>query len=271
MDAPFDDVPFYGLVGYGRVGRALAAYLETRQIPFRLFRRSSPIIQNSQSKLISEIVTSLSGDSKPKVLLLALSDPSLMSFVEELKETCSHRSVVCPELIHFSGSVQIEGVNGFHPLYSFTDRALSVEEFESIPFNVDPNTRDAFRKLLPSFRNPVCEMSHRKGALYHALCVSLGNLPQYVQNSSLKLMKEDFELPPEALLPFLRSLLRNLEEAASQPSNNPPQELISGPIARKDSKTIARHLEVLAQTSPLLHDLYQNVARQEGVNSGETR
>lgn len=148
----------------------------------------------------------------------------------------------------------MDGTHGFHPLYSFTHRDLSQAEFESIPFNVDPMQEKTFRDLLPELKNPVFEMSLARGALYHALCVSLGNLPQYIQNTSLQFMKQDFGLPPEALIPFLKSLLRNLEE------NSP--ELVSGPIARKDQITIEKHLTALSEKSPLLHEVYQTLARR---------
>lgn len=240
----------YALVGFGRVGRALAAYLESRKIPFRLFGRSSPIDRNQ----LLEIKTHC------KAILLAVSDPSIPALVEQIRTFDSEIP-----LVHFSGSVQAPGAFGFHPLYSFSERVLGQEEFESIPFNVDPQTESAFRAIFPDFKNPVFEMARPKDALYHALCVSLGNLPQYIQNTSLKQLQENFQLPAESLLPFLKALLKNLEESLSPANSQKNNEIISGPIARKDTHTLKRHLEVLENASPMLHQVYKDIAKQEGL------
>lgn len=249
---PLYGPPLYGIVGLGRVGRAFATHFHRLQISFVIFQRQSP--DETIDMFVSKILSSWVRDPAPSKLLLTLSDPALKPFVEELQRQCRLKRISCPRLLHFSGSVQIEGTYGFHPLYSFTHRDLSQSEFESIPFNVDPLQGKAFRELLPELKNPVFEMSQSKNALYHALCVSLGNLPQYIQNTSLQFIKKDFGLPTEALLPFLKSLLRNLEENSS--------ELVSGPIARKDQFTIDKHLSALSEKSPLLYEVYQALARR---------
>ena len=227
--------PFFALVGQGRVGRALAAYLSARQLPYRVITRSS---------LISQITP----DQAPfSAALLAVSDSSIAEVAREFREIAGFKV----PLVHFSGSVQVEGVHGFHPLFSFTTRELEPTEFEKIPFLLDPGEANLFREIFADFKNPFFELSHKRDARYHALCVLLGNLPLVIQDTCARHLEGEFGVPRDACAPFLASLLKNFETAMA--SN--PKSLVAGPIARRDQSMTQLHLDAL-RGDAFLNDLY---------------
>jgi 2-dehydropantoate 2-reductase len=229
--------PFFALVGQGRVGRALAAYLSAQQLPHRVFTRDSHL---------SEIISS---KTQVRAVLLAVSDPAIAELGKLLRESGL-------PLIHFSGSVRLEGGYGFHPLYSFTERRLSPDEFARIPFLCDPGHASVFREIFPELGNPVFELKTPRDARYHALCVLLGNLPLLIQDRVARALQTDYAVPREACLPYLQSLLANFTSASEMPTVS-----VAGPIARRDVQTTAGHLKSVA-FDPFLNDLYSLLLKE---------
>ncbi len=223
--------PFFALVGQGRVGRALAAYLSAQQLPHRVFARDS---------FLSEI---LSSKTHVRAVLLAVSDSALAGVGKMLQ------SSELP-IVHFSGSVRLEGGYGFHPLYSFTERSVGPEEFAHVPFLCDPGHARVFREIFPELGNPVYELKTPRDARYHALCVLLGNLPLLIQDRAARSLHSDYAVPREACLPFLQSLLANFASARQMQSVP-----VAGPIARRDALTTAAHLNAVG-SDPFLQALY---------------
>jgi hypothetical protein len=228
---PFEK-PFFALVGQGRVGRALAAYLSAQQLPHRVFARDT---------YLSEI---LSSKADLRAVLLAVSDPALPELCKSLRETGL-------PLIHFSGSARLEEAYGFHPLYSFTDRVVSPGEFANIPFLCDPGHARVFHEIFPELLNPVFELKTARDARYHALCVLLGNLPLLIQDRAARTLETDYSVPREACLPYLRSLLTNFANASQTQGVS-----VAGPIARRDVETTRAHLASVTN-DPLLGALYK--------------
>ncbi len=227
----------FALVGQGRVGRAWAAYLKARQLPFRVYTRAS-------------LLTRLQEDAPSlRAILLAVSDPNLESLVKDL-----HEAHIPGPYVHFSGSRQPQGAWGFHPLFSFTDRNLKTEEFETIPFLCNPGEAAAFRDIFPELPNPVHELSRPRDSRYHALCVLLGNLPLLIQDQVARALGKDFGLPRNHMTPFLESLLKNFAEGEFAPSST----LVAGPVARKDRASVEAHLNAL-RSEPPLQSLYETL------------
>jgi predicted short-subunit dehydrogenase-like oxidoreductase (DUF2520 family) len=233
--------PIFALVGQGRVGRAFAAYLKARQLPFIVLER----------KEIFSLAPSEA--SSLRAVLLAISDPSIAEIANKL-----NKIYLETPLVHFSGSIRSDAAIGFHPLYYFTNRTLSVEEFEMIPFVSDPGGAGVFRQLFCEFQNPVVEVTRDKDAFYHALCVLLGNLPLLIQDRSARLLSQHYGLPPEACIPFLQSLLKNFAESAKMPASS----LVAGPVARRDELSTQAHLKAVS-TDPFLSSLYRILVQRE--------
>jgi len=245
----------YYLIGKGRLGLQLSRYFTKSQIPFAHLDRSS--FSNTKSKDILAIAAA----PENSIVLLAISDPSIVEASEDLFSTYGEDLTV----VHFSASVQNKNLHsnfyGFHPLYSFTSRNLSSEEFEKVPFIADEGLSHKFTEIFPELRNPVYELNTVKDPLYHALAVLLGNLPITLSKLSADVLSKK-GLPREALIPFLESVLENFKD--------PNKAVASGPIARKDKSTLTKHLESL-NDSPFLKSVYLSFIENEWPNfSAET-
>jgi hypothetical protein len=226
----------FAILGRGRVGRAWAAYLETKGHCVQVFTRD-----DLYPKLATPLI-----QTHFKAIFLAVSDTSL----PEVSSLLIDAGIKAP-LLHFSGSLSLWGTLALHPLYSFTEREISFEEMEEIPLIVNPSEGDRAQALLTGFKNPIIELKQSKDALYHALCVCVGNIPANIQAHSLQLLEEDFGLPLEAVAPFLVSLILNLGES----------EKSAGPLARRDLFTLKKHLEALDTKSDYLKTAYQEMIR----------
>lgn len=231
----------YYIIGNGRLGRQLQQYFNFLDIPFKLLSRND--LNSTGLKNLK-----VENNTHPTILL-AVSDP-------EIEAVCRHiRNHSIARMLHFSASVQTEYAEGFHPLYSFNNRDLSLEELKAIPFIVDLGKSELFRILLPFSENPVFELDKNKSSEYHALAVLLGNLPITLSHISAQALEKNCGLPREAMIPFLESLLENFKNTDQGP-------VASGPIGRKDTKTLTAHLEALA-SDKFLQDTYKLFIQKE--------
>ena len=224
--------PCFLFIGNGRVSRHLRRYFGALNLAFRVWTRASE----------QPLRNALPGCSH---VLLAISDDAIQPFLEEHGELLEGLT-----LIHFSGSLSLPplrdsqarssvppvgGLWGAHPLMTFPNHLYPLAEYASIPFIVDADAPD-FARLLPGVPNPCHRLDRRHKSLYHALCVLSGNFTTILWNRFFQTLEEQFGIPREAGLPYLRRIALNLEEA-----DNP----LTGPLARRDFGTIERNLQAL--------------------------
>ncbi len=151
--------------------------------------------------------------------------------------------------IHFSGAARIDGVYAFHPLYSFPPDAVAPETMKQIAFAC-PREGPAFGDVFPGAENPHFKISDEDRARYHALAVLSGNFAAYLWNETAKEISAFSGLPPETVMGgYLASIIDRFVES--------PEASLTGPVARRDAKTVAANLEALAAT-PKLRGLYES-------------
>lgn len=147
----------------------------------------------------------------------------------------------------------------FHPIQTFPSRRPEPERFRGITVGIEAQPPlDAFLEHLAySLGAAAVRLEGVDRARYHAAAV-------FASNDVIALMAaaaqtwESAGLPAgsarTALAPLMLAAARNI--AAS-----PLEEALTGPLARGDITTIARHLDALAAT-PELAALYRLLARQ---------
>jgi len=164
------------------------------------------------------------------IILLAISDDALEDFITY------NLALRSRPLVHFSGSLTIDGAYGLHPLMTFGPETYDLETYRSIPF-VEERGGLGFKDLFPHLRNPSWAINPEHKPLYHALCVLAGN---FTTLTWLKAM-DDFEaklgLPREVLRPYL-------EQTASNTFAH-GHAALTGTLARGEAGTIDRDLEGL--------------------------
>lgn len=126
---------------------------------------------------------------------------------------------------------------------TFADELYDLPTYESTPFVLESESPLSFQDLLPGLLNPSYRISRVQKSRYHALCVMSGNFTTMLWEHAFQEFSEKFGLPKEVLLPYLHQTASNLAESS------PGQSVLTGPLARGDSETIARHLDALGVDS----------------------
>lgn len=240
----------YFLVGQGNLGRVIHSQLKGRTSTILFDRRDFESHEGLRQKIQTHLAM-LGDDSELEVfVLLAVSDPAIEELFEHFAMAMKDLAPSCKRhFIHFSASkITRNSINCFHPLYSFTGRAIEKAEWDSVPFIYDSENAIEFQDVFPFWRNKCYRISNERGPLYHALAVSGGNLPFTLIQHATQILQDKFNLPKEAVLPFIHSLLRNFED-----SEGP---VATGPLGRKDSEALREQLKAL-EPMPLLHSVYE--------------
>jgi predicted short-subunit dehydrogenase-like oxidoreductase (DUF2520 family) len=170
-------------------------------------------------------------------ILILIKDSEIERFISE------HVFLRSKTLIHFSGSLVSDKAVGVHPLFGFACGLYDDAEYKTIPFVCERN-RPGFRELFPALPNPSFDIDPGLKPLYHALCVLSGNFTTLLWQKMMSDFDTRLGIPAQAALPYLRSIVRNLESSADQ--------ALTGPIVRRDVPTLRTNLAAL-KDDPFQH------------------
>jgi len=219
----------YVIFGNGRVGVNMASYLEHLGHTVSLISRMQGVDNPSECEMLVQ---------NADIIVAAIPDSKLQNWWNEWRAVVGVKTA-----IHFSGAVTIDGVYGFHPLYSFPKSVLPIETMQGIAFAC-PLGGPSFGDVFPIAPNPNFEIADCDRARYHALAVLSGNLVGYIWNETAKEFAEFSDMPSEILLEnYLTSIVERFAEN--------PTASITGPIARHDEVTVKENLSALAGNAKL--------------------
>jgi 2-dehydropantoate 2-reductase len=209
--------PTYGLIGRGRVATHMAHYLglENRRVI------------HWHRDLGSEPESSL---HDAHMILLAISDDAIEPFLEE------HGEFHDRPVVHFSGSLIIEGAHGLHPVMTFGPETYDLGFYRAIPF-VSELGGAAFDEIFPGLQNPSRPIHREDKPLYHALCALAGNSTTILWAKAMDDFETRLGLPRDILRPFLQRTAANSLDLG--------RDALTGSLARNDRGTIARDIEGL--------------------------
>lgn len=206
------------LIGSGRLARHLQSYFTQISLPFISWSRAD----HEEADLRRKI--SLSSH-----VLIAIRDDALEPFIN------SH-NFTGKTVVHFSGSLVIPGAFGAHPLMTFGPELYDLQTYKNISFVLESGSPALF-KLIPELENPFFFINKEQKALYHALCVSSGNFTTLLWQKVFAEFEQTLNLPREILYTYLDQIVANLK--------NNPEAALTGPLARKDIKTIRNNISAL--------------------------
>jgi len=242
-------MPVYGLLGSGRLAGHLTHYFREEGLAVRRWaRRPDPQVNtlavsdhpNAEDRLQAAITDC-------SHVLVLLSDDAIAPFVER------HEFLRDKVLIHCSGSQSIPGLNGAHPLMTFGPDLYELERYRAVPFVTDAEGL-SFTELFPGLANSHYTLPADKKALYHAYCVISGNFSGILWERIIAEFETRLGLPREVLNPYMAQVFANLASA---------DDVVTGPLVRRDIKTIARNLEALKGSD--LKDVYEAFLRLTGI------
>jgi predicted short-subunit dehydrogenase-like oxidoreductase (DUF2520 family) len=209
----------YLVIGSGRVAKHFERYLSLLDLPFKAWSRRHHTVQ--ELRHLAEVCSPI---------LLLISDTAIPEFLS------LHPFLNSKNLVHFSGSLTVEGVQSAHPLMTFAPGVYDLETYKNIPFILSDEGPD-LAVLLPGLPNQAYRISEQKRPYYHALCVLSGNFTALLWQKFYKELESRFQLPPEVLHPYLKQVMQNLLTSS--------QQALTGPLARGDQKTISANLKAL--------------------------
>lgn len=203
------------------MAKHLAHYFRLENIDFIQWKRNENILFEEALKRASKI-------------LLAIKDDAIESFLDEHFHQKSSDQI----FVHFSGALSFNKAEGAHPLMTFSERLYSLNFYRTIPFVLERGGLD-FKTLFPELKNPSFKIAPEEKTLYHAWCVIGGNFPVILMQKFQEEMRQNFGLPKETLIPYLKAVFENFFEEENS---------LTGPFVRRDFQTIKKHDEALKNT-----------------------
>jgi len=256
MDAP---LPLRGLTfsvaGPGRVGASLAAWLEAGGARRRSTagRADLPDLDTAGEDL----------------LLIAVPDPVLPAVAATLA-----RRPQAAVVLHTSGSLDAEAlaplrtsgsaVGTLHPLKAFPHPLPDPEQARGVFFAVDGDraARDLAFRLAAAWGAAAAEVPAAVRSLYHfAATLAAGGVVTLL--ATAEEIAERLGLPKAVTRGYLE-LCRGAVAAAAEAhaEGHPLGAALTGPVARGDRDTVARHLEALRELAPEKLPLTLALARE---------
>lgn len=227
----------YAIIGGGRLARHFSHYLQLLDIPHTRWARDRRSSFNTHTVPDAGLRLAETISIADRVLLL-VSDDAIADLLKQYQFLHEKR------LIHCSGALSLPGVTGSHPLMTFADQLYDLDTYRSVPFVLEAGS--VFSEVLPGLPNPHFSINVEDKARYHALCVMAGNFAQVLWKGVTDRFEREFDLPAEALHPYLSQVTANFKQAATS--------ALTGPLARNDQQTIERNMDSLDGDS--LRDLY---------------
>ncbi len=250
--------PAVGVIGPGRAGLGLALALARAGWPVLLHGRRAKTVP-------APLALTVGGDVAPPwmaragVVVLAVRDDA----IRPLAESLAHAGAVRAEqvVLHLSGCLGQEALGplvpsqaalgSLHPLQTIADPERAPERLrgawaavEGMPRAMEMAERIAAAVGLRPFR-----LASRAKAVYHAGAVFASNYFVVVEAVAQRLLRHAGLSDADAwaaLLPLVEGTFANLSRQA-------PADVLTGPVARGDVDTIARHVGSLTEDDAALY------------------
>ena len=243
-----------GIIGGGKVGACLAGYLKPYLVGITA-KSQQHSKQLAQSFGVS-YCTNAELVERAEVLLVTVPDRLISTVAADLAKAAAVAGKI---FLHCSGSLGLEElaplvaagahVGSLHPLQSF---AGGTTELAGVYMAVDGDvpSKNAAKELAGLLGGHAFHVPSAERAAYHAAACICSNYAVAVEALAQQLMSRwlgDEKAAWQALLPLFKGTASNLQHTTS------PRTVLTGPIARGDATTVAKHLAVLP---PELVDVY---------------
>lgn len=207
-----------GVIGSGRVATHFMNYLNLSGMNYINWSRKKDI--DSPEIKLKDV----------SIIIILISDDAIEEFIK------SHPKLREKTLIHFSGTLSINGIISLHPLMTFSKNLYDFETYKSIPF-IGIEGEKPLKTLLPELQNPYFTIKAEDKGVYHALCVISGNFTTILWQKAKNDFNNILNLPPQALDPYMNQIFNNLTVDY--------KNALTGPIKRGDKKTIRTNIKSL--------------------------
>lgn len=256
----------FALVGPGRAGTAIARVLVDRGVT--AVAVAGRDATGASTRRVAEVLGApalsvAEAGRDADLVVLATPDAAIADASRAVA------SSLCPGalVIHLSGVASLRELDGLanerpdvelgslHPLQALPNGALGSRRIAGSWCAVDGSPRVERLALTLGMRPFRVRESDR--VRYHATaCIASNHLVALL--GQVERLARSAALPFEAFLPLVRATLDNIEQLG-------PRDALTGPIARGDFATVARHVDALPEDE---RDAYEVLAREAGRLAG---
>ncbi|HEY1013088.1 MAG TPA: Rossmann-like and DUF2520 domain-containing protein [Herpetosiphonaceae bacterium] len=254
-----------GIIGAGRVGGSLARALAGADWPLAgVASRSRAAAEQLAAETGAPVMSAGELLALADLAVLAVPDDALAGLAADL---AAGLPAAPRAAVHCSGALSLEPlaplaergwlVGGFHPLQSFPTAETPVQPGITWGIEAAPPLREQLIGLAAALGGAPLLLRPGDKTLYHAAAVVACNYALTLAQAAVDLLGL-CEIPPAealaALLPLLRGNLAALELIGLPGA-------LTGPLARGDAGTVARHLTDLDRRAPAIAALYRTLGR----------
>lgn len=264
-------------IGAGKVGKALGLYLKNNGITIiGYYSRSYQSAVNAARLTDTSPYCSLTELIKAAdVIAITTPDDVIAEVADQISAAVSADSqlaltIADKSFAHMSGVYSSEllenlsdlGATTFslHPLLAFTEPERSAKALENAYFAIDgsgAHYQQIFDKLAGISDNLI-EIAPEEKALYHAALAVISNYQITIADLGLRMLTEA-GFTREQALQFVEPLVRQtVDNLFVQDSG----QALTGPIARGDAGTVAKHVQALAETNEEWLESYCQLGKQ---------
>jgi len=256
-----------GFIGAGKVGTALAVKLKGNGYPVvAVGSRNS----SSAAKLAQSVAGCRAYDTiqevadTAEIIFITTPDGAIAAVAAQLNWRPGQMVVHCSgtestDLLEPARRAGAE-VGSFHPLQTFAGADQDLQNLTGITFAIEAEgSLDALLKdMAEALGGHGVSFRSQEKLLYHAAATMACNYLYTLVKLATDLWQVFGASVPEAtqaLLPLLRGTLNNLEQVGLP-------DCLTGPIARGDSGTVRKHLQIIETQAPKVLSTYRELGLQ---------
>lgn len=224
------------VVGYGRVGSALATRLRKAHWSVTIVRRSSRLNALPDASLC----------------FLTVPDAQIADVARQMHRVLSARCA----LIHCAGAKTLKvfgplkrPLGSFHPLVAISDASTRLEGASVAISATDGRTERALRAIAKTLKMKALRVSEQHRERYHASAVMSAGLVVSLFDAAVETMMKSGVPRREAinaLLPLAQSALNGVRERGTRAA-------MTGPVVRGDVDVVRSHLAVLPKETRAMY------------------
>ncbi len=269
MILPVDkQTPRLGFIGAGTVARVLALALSRRG--YSVAAVSSRRLSSAEelASTVEGCLVTTSGQAvavAADLIFITTPDDAITAVADQIEWPPGKSVVHCSgaDTTQALASARASGaaVGVFHPLQTFAGAEPAINNLPGTTFALEAEEPllSLLKEMAGALGGYAIELKAGDKIIYHAAAVIACNYLVTLVKQAADLW-QTFGVPPEqsvrALLPLLKGTVRNIE-AVGIPG------CLTGPIARGDTGTIAKHLAALEKAAPHVLATYRHL----GINT----
>ena len=225
------------IIGLGRAGRSLGLALERSGWTVDLVRRDAPVADAAAGC---------------RLLVIATPDPVIASVAAAVDPNPD--SVV----VHLAGSLGLDALGhhprrgSLHPLVALPEPEVGSQRLVGAWFAVSGDP--AVGEVVEALGGRSVEVAEEHRVAYHAAAVVASN-HLVALLGQVERIAAQAGVPFEAFVDLVRATVDNVAELG-------PGAALTGPVARGDWATVARHLDALEPAERTAYDVMSNEARK---------